>query len=321
MATGNTVIKKVKKGGHGGAHGGAWKVAYADFVTAMMAFFLLLWLLNAVPSTQLQGVADYFTPTMGLKDQMGIGFDGGNTPKTKGKQKGEWTNNAIIYGSPPSGAVVKADDTAETQAEVEAKNFSKLQNDVYKAMQDGNGNTSNDMQDSMRIEQTPEGIRIKIMDKNDKSMFEPGTATLEPYAKNTLAKIAKIARYLPNYISISGHTSTTSFGSTNNYDPWELSSMRANETRKFLISSGMDKEQIARIIGKADQEPLDSQDPSNIANMRIEILILKNTILPYQKRAAPEDADLTGPSDEAHTSHPTVHPAASDDKKSEKKVK
>src|SRR5215213_9070956 len=101
------VIKKVKKGGHGGHHGGAWKVAYADFVTAMMAFFLLLWLLTATPVENLKGLADYFSPTVGMQGKLGIGFKGGRAPDTEGVSTGDWASKGLIFGAPPSGPIVK----------------------------------------------------------------------------------------------------------------------------------------------------------------------------------------------------------------------
>lgn len=282
------IIKKIKKGGHG-HHGGAWKVAYADFVTAMMAFFLLLWLLSAVPSKNLHGVAEFFTPTLGLKDNAGIGFEGGATPSSEGKKRGEWTNDAIIFGAPPSGQVVKlAGSSLKLKEAEDSKNFTQLENDLYKAIHENP--ELREYKENVLIEQTPEGLRIQITDKDKKPMFALGTAILEPQAKKVLARIAELIRYLPNYISITGHTTSTGV-EKENYGNWELSADRATVTRRFLIASKLDPEQVTKLIARADQEPIDPHHPDAPENIRIAIVLLKNSILPYQKQVA-TDLDL-----------------------------
>jgi chemotaxis protein MotB len=288
-APSNIIIKKVKKGGHG-HHGGAWKVAYADFVTAMMAFFLLMWLLASTPQEKLEGIADFFTPTVGLKEQKGIGKEGGISPKTKGTKKSDATDSALVFSTTASGAIVKnPDNRTQAEEENEAQNFSKTEHDLYKAIE--KNPDLKEFKDSILIEQTPEGLKIQLLDQQKKPMFQPGTSIMQPYAENILKKIARIIHFLPNYISIAGHTNSERFSRRKTGDNWQLSSDRANTTRRLFVDNKLiDHEQIARIVGKAEQEPLDIQHPEEARNMRIEILLLRNSILPFQKRSAPDEA-------------------------------
>jgi chemotaxis protein MotB len=280
------IIKKIKKAGHG-HHGGAWKVAYADFVTAMMAFFLLLWLLSSVPSKNLQGVADFFTPTIGLKDQQGIGSMGGASPVEEGAKRGEWTNNAIVYGAPPSGPVVKMTATTlQIKETVEAKNFTQLEHDLYKAIHENP--ELQQFKENILIEQTPEGLRIQIMDSANRPMFEASNAKLLPHMKKILSYLAELIRYMPNYISISGHTNSYRYDPKASYGPWELSADRANSARLFLIQSNLDPEQVTKIVARADQEPIDPKKPDEARNMRISIILLRDAVLPDQKQSVPE---------------------------------
>lgn len=280
------IIKKINKGGHG-HHGGAWKVAYADFVTAMMAFFLLLWLLSAASEETLEGLAEYFMPTVGLKGQMGIGFDGGTNANTQnGSKETAKKEKGVIYGSPSVGSTVKMPESVVKELdEIDSKNFTSIQNDLYKAME--SNPELKEYSEQVLIDETPEGLRINLLDNEKRPMFYEGTAQLQEYVKSILKFISASIKYMPNYISISGHTPSGYIQIAGKYeDIWELSSLRANSARRFLVSGNLDPEQIARIVGKADQEPID-QNTSSLKNSRITLLLLKNSILPYSKRASP----------------------------------
>ncbi len=279
------VIKKIKKGGHG-HHGGAWKVAYADFVTAMMAFFLLLWLLSNATDETLKGLSEYFMPTVGLKDQMGIGFAGGNQIDTKdGIKNSKNKEKGVIYGAPSVGAIVKMPDSVVKELdEIDAKNFTSVQNDLYKAINDNP--ELKEYSEQVLISETPEGLRIQILDHQKRPMFNQGGAEIAPYIKRILAFLAQSIKYIPNYVSISGHTPSNYQHSSKFSDLWELSAARANAARQFLVDGNLDPEQIARIVGKGDQEPLD-QDIYAPENSRISITLMKSSILPYTKRSAP----------------------------------
>ncbi len=285
------IIKKIIVGGHG-HHGGAWKVAYADFVTAMMAFFLLLWLLNAVSSEKLSGIADYFDPTVGIAGGHGIGYSGGKSDaqpdgvKTGDKQKG------FRYGVPSTGSVISAPvEDARTDDEAEDQRLMLIQGDMQKSFNEDMSLSA--LKDNVAVAVTEEGLRITIMEQDKAPMFEVGKAELTVQAKNILFKIIKFIQFCPNYISISGHTDSAIISKDNNYTNWELSADRANSARRYMISNGVSEDQINRIIGKADTEPLQGRQSSNsINNRRIDITLLRNAIVPYQKISTPKDIVL-----------------------------
>lgn len=286
MANSTIIIKKIKKGGHA-HHGGAWKVAYADFVTAMMAFFLLLWLLNTASKEQLHGISDYFSPTIGLKDAAGIGVKGGLGEKeTKGIQRTDRNSNSgIIYGAPQPGSVVAApDDSANVVEGESAEAITIVESSIKSALQDNK--ELEEHRDNVLIDQVPEGLRIQITERDGKQMFKSGTAELEQYTKLILDKVVQIVRFLPNYISIAGHTSTSQSVAEKD-GGWGLSAERANATRGYMISAGLDKEQIIKLIAKADTEPLDQENPDAPVNRRISIVVLKDAKMSKNKQIDP----------------------------------
>jgi chemotaxis protein MotB len=285
------IIKKKKKGGHAGGHGGAWKVAYADFVTAMMAFFLLLWLLSSASEKTLQGLADYFAPTVGLKDQMGVGIKGGANPNFRdGVNISSKGSDTIIYGAPSGGHIPQAPQATSIVDMQDEENFSSILKDLKEEVQ--KDQTLKDLSDNILIDMTPEGLRIQIVDDANKPMFKPGTNELQPYMKRILTLIGKIVRMLPNYIAISGHTrkepnTTINTNLESNDLKWVLSAMRANAVREFLSNGQIQPDQIIRIVGKADSEPLDIADPENFRNIRTSIVLLKTSLLSAQKQSVP----------------------------------
>lgn len=282
------IIKKIKKGGHG-HHGGAWKVAYADFVTAMMAFFLLLWLLTSTPVENLQGLADYFSPTIGLQGKMGIGFSGGQSPNTEGVSLGDWASQGLIFGAPPSGPIIKFPETDNNSTDqYEPVSFSRMGEEITKAIKGTLESTP--FNDSVLIDITPEGLRVQITDKDKRTMFEDGSAVLLPHAKDILTKIAAVVAVIPHYLKIEGHTSSSPFkGMKNDYSHWELSADRANTTRRFLESLNVDPEQIGRVVAKADHDLLNRNDAEDVINNRITVILLKNSFIAMHKQPAPEE--------------------------------
>jgi chemotaxis protein MotB len=292
MAKNNApIIKKViKKGGHG-HHGGAWKVAYADFVTAMMAFFLLLWLLTATPVENLKGLADYFSPTMGLKDKMGIGFRGGQGTTDEGASPGDSANVGLVFGAPPSGPIIKLQERDNHTENMDNDQilFSRTEQDITKAVQESP--ELKKFAENILIQQTPEGLIIQLLDRKDDPMFEANGEDLKPLAKKILERIIAVVRFLPNYIQLSGHTTSLppAQDAEKKWDSnWELSAARANSTRRFLMNLGVDPDQIARVTAKADQEPLDREEPEAPENSRVSITLLRNQRAPSHKKVAPE---------------------------------
>ncbi|MBY0354214.1 MAG: flagellar motor protein MotB [Rickettsiales bacterium] len=271
------IIKKIKKGGDG-HHGGAWKVAYADFVTAMMAFFLLLWLLSSTSESTKEGIAEYFTPTYGLKDAMGIGFRGGLKPTEDGRDKDNMTPPGITEGRPQQGPVPNNHKEALIEADKEANLFEKAEEAIKQAFE--SDPNLRELRDQIIVEQTPEGLKIQIVDADRKEMFEPGTAVLNEYGKRILRSLLKVIEQMPNYISITGHTDATPYSRGNGYTNWELSADRANASRRYLLAQGMNKERTGKVVGRADQELLTPLEPTSPRNRRIAIILLRGTHLP-----------------------------------------
>jgi chemotaxis protein MotB len=260
------IIKKVKKvmGGH---HGGAWKVAYADFVTAMMAFFLLMWLLSSVPQETLAGIADYFTPTIGLKDGKGIGFDGGLTPQNDGAQAGNpKSNQSVVFGAPSKGNVVKS---PEERLENDFNDFFSLSQTINDGI--NKDEHLSKYKEHLIVDQTEEGLRIQIIDTKGRAIFKKNSTELEEFAKRIVAKITNLIRFMPNYLAVYAHTK----GFDQTIDHWQLSTMRALTGMKEMKKNALDEEQFSKISGKANRELLIIDNPAAPQNSRLSIILLK----------------------------------------------
>jgi chemotaxis protein MotB len=290
------IIKKIKKGGHGGHHGGAWKVAYADFVTAMMAFFLLMWLLNATSEVQKRGISNYFGPAGHM---VGVGGSGGilggtaidsegafddsraNPPSGSEDIKPDISKDVDGEGTsskpPPANATADALGKEKAQADMKKKEdemFKEVEGMIRQAIEETPD--LKDLAQNLIVENTPEGLRIQIVDKDRYSMFPNGKADMYPHTKQMLQKVAKIISTMPNQISIFGHTDAKPFSGDSHYTNWELSSDRANATRRELLSQGFPQERIMNVVGKADREPLLPAKPEDDQNRRISIVLLRN---------------------------------------------
>lgn len=292
------IIKKVYKldGGH---HGGAWKVAYADFVTAMMAFFLLLWLLSTTSEAQKEAIADYFTPTIGLKDAMGIGFEGGESPNEEGKKKSELMPPGVVVGQVQPGPTPETPKDTLIESDKDAKLFEKAEEAIKQAIE--SDPNMRDLSDNIIVEQSPEGLKIQIVDSDKKTMYEPGTASLTEHGRMILTAMNKVIAMMPNYISISGHTDSSAYSKGANYGNWELSADRANAARRFLLSIGMVSERVGKVVGLADRELLLPQEPRSEKNRRVTLILLRGAYMnssplaqpaPRQILTTPENTDL-----------------------------
>jgi chemotaxis protein MotB len=273
------IIKKVKKGGHGGHHGGAWKVAYADFVTAMMAFFLLLWLLQATAQSQKEGIAEYFTPTIGVRDAAGIGFKGGKTSYDEGRKVAEKSPPGIIVGSMPQGPVAKPQDKkSPVESEGDSNLFEKGEKNIKQAIEEDPN--FRDFKDNVIVEQNPEGLKIQIIDDDKMPMFEQKATQLTQAGEKILKKMSQVIKQMPNRIAITGHTEATNYiDTTMTYTNWELTADRANSARRFLMGTNLEPSRIAKVTGRADQELLDAKAPTSPRNRRIEIILLRASYL------------------------------------------
>ncbi|WP_417481668.1 flagellar motor protein MotB [Maricaulis sp.] len=291
------IIKKITKvaGGH---HGGAWKVAYADFVTAMMAFFLLMWLINTTTPEQKQGIADYFAPASVSPSTSGSGQPfGGTTPGQDGVQgSGDASmvrrlapsvpedNNDTEQVTPASSSdatdapEVTQSAMAQAQQRREDALFQSAAMSLRQAMQ--SMPELAELSNQVIMDVTPEGLRIQLIDQEGRPMFAPGAAEPNPRAVTLINAIAAIAERLPNRVSISGHTDSGPTGS-GNYTNWNLSADRANAARAVMQEAGISDDRIYEVRGKAGSEPLYPDDPYMPGNRRISIVLLREApILP-----------------------------------------
>ncbi len=293
MAKGGTiVIKKIKKS-HAGHHGGAWKVAYADFVTAMMAFFLLLWLLNAVSQEQLQGISDYFAPITTAKSTSGgQGMLHGQTVDAKGiynsreRRAGLLDQNTDSDAGNSDVAAVKdhgeltdgplADEQLEALLkEREDRQFKEAETALRKAI--AADVDLRPLTNSLLIDNTPEGLRIQILDQAGLPMFPRGSPEMYAHTRRLLEQVARVVRSMPQDIAISGHTDGTRYAAESAYTNWELSSDRANAARRMLAQFGVGEQRIARVVGMAATEPLKPHDPDHPGNRRLSLVLIRGS--------------------------------------------
>ena len=349
------IIIKKKKGGHGGHHGGAWKVAYADFVTAMMAFFLLLWLLNVTTSDQRKGIADYFAPVSVSRETSGSGgILGGQTITAPGAQISSSSPvSADVPSSGPPGQQAEESDNPDPDAlastqrsgsseltgqgpadtakdpasqrpnenrleyqqrleqmakqlgvpgqkmgeklsdfaerlneasqtlqiqKTEAQQFQQAASEIRQAIQ--SIPELEPLAQSLMIDQTPDGLRIQIVDQDRISMFPGGSAQMYAPTRALMGQLAKALSKLPNRLSISGHTDSTPFASGGGRDNWDLSSERANATRRALIAGGIPESRIQDVVGRADRDLLVPDQPNSPRNRRISMILLRDGATP-----------------------------------------
>ncbi len=284
------VIKRIKKvaGGH---HGGAWKVAYADFVTAMMAFFLLMWLLSSTTTEQKMGLAEYFTPTIGIKDAMGIGMKGGLHSSEAGRSKNDLVAVGLVVGQVKQGDVAAAPNEAVGESDPEAESTSKAappaentedEEHMQSAAQEIKQSLENqeelkDYQNNILVQDTPEGLKIDMIDDAKKPMFVPGGAVLTETGKKVLDSMARMVAKTPNNIAIKGHTDSPTSTQNPQYTIWELSADRANSARRMLSTTQLEMERVVKVEAMADKELLVPQEPSSPRNRRITIIILRGS--------------------------------------------
>lgn len=268
------VVKRIKKSS-GAAHGGAWKIAYADFVTAMMAFFLLMWLMGSTTKGDLQGIADYFkTP---LKVAMGGGSGSGDSSSVI---QGGGSDLTRKFGQVKNGETaakkksytIEAGKDALERAEAERLKALKAQ---IESVIESNSNLK-PFRNQLLLDITSEGLRIQIVDEQNRPMFASAKAELQPYTKEILHEIGRTLNEVPNKISLSGHTDATPYSSgEKGYSNWELSSDRANASRRELIAGGMDENKILRVVGLSSAVPFDKNgDPYSPSNRRISIIVM-----------------------------------------------
>ncbi len=333
---GDLIIVRREEGGGHAHHGGAWKVAYADFVTAMMAFFLLMWLINATSEEQRRGIADFFNQTNVMsRSQSGSGRPfGGQTPnddaaqvstsgtievrpgkrpvvmdideddsqtpaepvpRREGPRGQEDAENARLVLRTPPGALVgpeqpRGGPAAEASPEQRPENFgeTELRQELAKREREAFEAAAEQIREAVRsdpaladlgrqllIEHTPEGMRIQLVDAERQPMFTLGGAAPNDRARALLQRVAQVIQRLPNAISIAGHTDSTPFRGGADRSNWDLSTERANVTRRLLVDAGVADNRIRNLAGHAERDPLIPEEPTAAANRRVSITLIR----------------------------------------------
>lgn len=267
------IVRRIKKHAHG-HHGGAWKIAYADFVTAMMAFFLLMWLLGSTSKGDLSGISEYFSQPMKVALLGGEG-SGDATSLIKGGGK-DLTRKAGQENKANMPAKKKTKDPEAGKAEAIRQEKAKLEELKIKFEKKIESQSFlKQFKKQIMIDITAEGLRIQIMDEKNRPMFNIGSAQLQPYAKEILSEISKVLNDVPNTISLSGHTDATPYsGGDRGYSNWELSADRANACRRELVGGGIEDGKILRVVGLGSAVLFDKTDPANPINRRISIIVM-----------------------------------------------
>jgi chemotaxis protein MotB len=278
-------VKKVKRGGH---HGGSWKIAYADFVTAMMAFFLLMWLIGSTTKGDLEGIAEFF------RTPLKVALAGGS---------GSGDSSSVIQGggtdlSRSTGQVQRTDDPAKRQtinlqaarAELARIELEKLQS-LKRRFEDAieRDPKLSQFKNQIKLEITPEGLQITVVDEQNRAMFDTGRAQLKDYTRDIMHAIGGLLNGVDNAISLAGHTDANQYaGGERGYSNWELSADRANASRRELVAGGMNESKVLRVVGLSSSLPLDTEDPLDPMNRRISLVVL-NEKTERQIRGLPDE--------------------------------
>ena len=314
------IIKRIKKVA-GGAHGGAWKVAYADFVTAMMAFFLLLWLLGNTTDEQKKAIGNYFDPTIAISSasttvavmdgqpQVMETMSAGAAAEADIEEDGTGaTGDGTGQGTDGAQPVAedqgqKPIDAKQAEAALKAKEEKKF-DAVKQQIQQVIAQTPDlsGLKDNLKIDQTPEGLRIQLLDKEKESMFASGSANMDAKSQRLLSLVAQAVKDMPNRLAISGHTDSTPYVGADGRTNWELSSDRANAARRVLVEGGVDPTHVQNVVGRADTDPFVKENPQDPQNRRISITLLSEV----HEAAA---GDGAAPAGQAPDAQPPAAPA------------
>ena len=303
------IVKRVKRFG-GGHHGGAWKIAFADFATAMMAFFLVLWLLSTATPEQKIAIAGYFKDPIGFSES-GTPYviDLGGSPELAPEK----TINPEVKSEPtPDTSIELNKDQVETMAEqVERERLELLLQELQNKVEENP--QLQKFKDQILFEITQDGLRIQIMDAENRPMFDIGSARLQPYFEDILLAMADTIKTVPNKISVSGHTDAKPYAGAGEFGNWELSANRANAARRALVAGGYPDGQVARVVGYASSSLFDRKNPLNPVNRRIDIIVLTKKAqrdIEGEQGAAPPPAEA--PAGAQAPSTPAPAPSAVD---------
>ena len=268
------IVKRIRKGGHG-HHGGAWKIAYADFVTAMMAFFLLMWLLGSTSEGDKKGIADYFQSPLKIALLAGGSGAGDSSHVVKGGgQDPTRTAGQVKRGEVDARrATINLQALKAEQVRAEIARLEDLKRKVEQRIETNAKLAA--MAGQIRLDMTRDGLRIQIVDENNRPMFASGSAIVQPYMRDLLQEIGAMLTEVPNRLTLEGHTDASAFAAgERGYGNWELSADRANASRRELITGGLPDARILRVQGLAASLPFDSRDPFAPINRRISIIVM-----------------------------------------------
>jgi chemotaxis protein MotB len=298
------IIKKVKKGGHA-VHGGAWKIAYADFVTAMMAFFLLMWLLGSTTEGDKKGIAEFFQSPLRVSMLGGSGSgDSSSVVRGGGKDLTRETGQVKEGESAATRASYTLRALKEEQRKAEKSRLEQLKTKVEEVLAENPKLAA--LGGQIRLDMTKEGLRIQIVDDGNRPMFDSGSAVVKPYMRELLQELGSVLTEVPNRLTVEGHTDAQPFpGGDKGYSNWELSADRANASRRELVAGGLSEARMLRVQGLAASKLLDAKDPNGALNRRISIIVmnrdaedavLKNVADEPEPEAAPAGAAQAPPS-------------------------
>ncbi len=263
------VIKKINK--HAGHHGGAWKVAFADFAVAMMAFFLLMWLLGSTTAEEKKAISEYFiNPIAATSGGASVGDGSGNSSSLI--QMDGKAVSSLGMGDNLNERFEDSDLDEDLLRDLENMRLAELMDEIVSAIE--NNDALHPFKDQLLIDLVPEGLRIQVIDKKNRPMFDSGDATLKSYSLEILKNIATIINKGPNKISITGHTDAIPYTSRRDYSNWELSTERATAARRALIEGGLNPDKVAQVVGFASSVLFDPENPYSPKNRRISIIVL-----------------------------------------------
>lgn len=302
------IVKRVKKvaAGH---HGGAWKIAFADFATAMMAFFLVMWLMSSATPEQKRAISGYFQDPIGFTESASPHvIDLGGTPTPSPDR----TLNDVVQPEVQQDVALSAEQAQTFSEQLDRERLELLLQELQNKVDENPDLTR--FKDQILFEITQDGLRIQIMDAANRPMFALGSAQLQTYFEDILLAMADTIRAVPNKISISGHTDAKPYSGRGDFGNWELSAGRANAARRVLVAGGYPEDQLARVVGYASSALFDRDDPLNPVNRRIDILVLTKKAQrdieggQSESGSTPEDASVESPPQGAATPDPLQPP-------------
>jgi chemotaxis protein MotB len=303
------IVKRIKKGGHA-AHGGAWKIAYADFVTAMMAFFLLMWLLGSTTEGDKKGIADYFASPLKLS-LLASGSGAGDASHVVKGGGEDLTRQAGQVKRGEVEAQRKTINLRALKAEQIRAEKAKLEELKEKVEAKVAANpTLATLASQIKLDMVRDGLRIQIVDELERPMFDSGSAVVKPYMKTLLREIGSVLAEVPNHLTLEGHTDAQPFGGGDRgYSNWELSADRANASRRELMTGDLPENRLLRVQGLAASSPFDRKDPLSPANRRISIIVMNREAEDRFFRTAPGVVEAEEPADVQAMAAPQVAPS------------